>query len=89
VPLFFDRGVLAVGYACQARADVAVLQSPGEQAKAKHMQEVMAALESDNHHSGVSIRFPTHRGGTNIKKLPLISHKAAANRTDALKVLAA
>jgi hypothetical protein len=28
-----------------------------------------------------------HQG--NIKKLPLISHKAAANRTDALKVLAA
>ena len=25
----------------------------------------------------------------NIKKLPLISHKAAANRTDALQVLAA
>jgi hypothetical protein len=29
------------------------------------------------------------RVGVNIKKLPLISHKAAANRTDALTVLAA
>jgi hypothetical protein len=30
--------------------------------------------------------FPTKRG--NIKKLPLISHKAAANWPEALKVLA-
>jgi hypothetical protein len=29
------------------------------------------------------------RAGRNIKKLPLISHKAAANRNDALNVLAA
>ena len=31
----------------------------------------------------------TPRAEVNIKKLPLISHKAAANRTDALTVLAA
>jgi hypothetical protein len=31
--------------------------------------------------------FLTHRAEGNIKKLPLISHKAAANRMDALKVL--
>jgi hypothetical protein len=33
--------------------------------------------------------FPTHSAKGNIKKLPLISHKLAANWTDALKVLAA
>ena len=29
------------------------------------------------------------RAGVNFKKLPLISHKAAANRTDALEVMTA
>jgi hypothetical protein len=32
---------------------------------------------------------PDAQQQANVKKLPLISHKAAANGTDALKVLAA
>jgi hypothetical protein len=35
------------------------------------------------------VSFLTHSVEANIKKLPLISHKAAANRMDALEVLAA
>ena len=37
----------------------------------------------------LSVVPDARRAGGNIKMLPLISHKTAANRTDALKVLAA
>jgi len=37
----------------------------------------------------LSVVPDARRVGVNIKKLPLISHKAAANWTDAVKVLAA
>ena len=37
----------------------------------------------------LSVVPDARRAEVNIKKLPLISHKAAANRTDALTVLAA
>jgi hypothetical protein len=37
----------------------------------------------------LSVVPDARRAEVNIKKFPLISHKAAVNRTDALKVLAA
>ena len=49
----------------------------------------MEATEPRLKRRPLSVVPDVKEAGVNIKKLPLISHKAAANWTDALKVLAA